>query len=237
MGSLPVGILIMIATVFYAVDMKSWPIFLNLHSIVVVIVGTIGVFALSTPTKVLGNIRRAVKDLMRKPQSVDEFWPEFNELAKTKNLDTPSKNKLINTAINLWESGVSTDLFIVMLSQKRNHLESADADAVQALRNLAKYPPALGMIGTVVGLVSLFSDLGASNKSSLGPALALAMTATFFGLILANAVITPLADRLHVQHMTHKLLYTEVYQVLLLINRGESLDLIYDEVEIKKRSA
>ncbi len=228
MGSLPIGFLMMIVTVFYTVDLKSWPLFLNLHSIVVVVFGTVAVLAISTPSKVLKSLWHHHNDLWRTTPGTDAYTEEFKQLARNKTLATPSKNPLINQAVSLWEAGVTTDLFIVLLAQKRLELESAGSDAILSLRNLAKYPPALGMTGTVVGLVSLFSNLGTSDKGALGPALALAMTATFFGLILANAIITPLADRLHVQHVWLKRHYVEIYQILLLINRGESLELIND---------
>ncbi|MBC7662110.1 MAG: MotA/TolQ/ExbB proton channel family protein [Chitinophagaceae bacterium] len=106
-----------------------------------------------------------------------------------------------------------------------------DRNRNSAYRNLAKYPPALGMTGTVMGLVSLFSILGDNNKTALGPALALAITATFFGLILSNCFVTPLADHLHIKHMQDEKVYTGVYQILILINRNEPARLISDEVK------
>ncbi len=233
MSSLPIGFLMMMITVFYTVEYKSWPLFLNLHSIVVVVFGTLAVLAISTPSKVLKSLWHHHLDLWKHTPGTSAYMEEFKQLAKTKNLTSPSKNPLINYAVSLWESGVAPDLFIVMIAQKRMELESSGTEAILSLRNLAKYPPALGMTGTVVGLVSLFSNLGASNKGALGPALALAMTATFFGLIIANALVTPLADRLHVQHVWLKRVYVETYQILLLINRGESLELVNDETSKK----
>jgi chemotaxis protein MotA len=237
MGSLPVGFIMMAGVLFYSVDYKSWPLFLNMHAMIVVIIGTFSVLAIATPSKVLRSLLHHLRDMWTHTPSLFDYLSEFDQLSKTKVLSSPSKNPLINQAVSLWETGISHDLFIVMLSQKRSELENGGNDAVLALRNLAKYPPALGMTGTVVGLVSLFSNLGASNKAGLGPALALAMTATFFGLIMANAIITPLADRLHVQHVWKKRLYTETYQILLLLNRGESMELINETYESTKKAA
>src|SRR5690606_26967501 len=136
--------------------------------------------------------------LFRKSQRIDEFRSEFQALMKDRALRQPSVNPLINYAAELWGQGIDPELFIVLISQRRDELERGHAGAVQALRNLAKYPPALGMTGTVMGLVSLFSVLGIDDKAALGPSLALAMTATFFGLVTANCLVTPLADHLHV---------------------------------------
>mgnify|MGYP000347895316 CR=1 FL=1 len=121
-------------------------------------------------------------------------------------------------------------LFIVLLSQKKNELVSEHSDSVQTMKNMAKYPPALGMAGTVMGMIALFSSLD-SNQGNIGKDLALAMTATFFGLILANAVFSPLADRLQVNQVHNQRLYRSLYEILLLINQDEPGSLIMDEVD------
>ncbi|MCC6137386.1 MAG: MotA/TolQ/ExbB proton channel family protein, partial [Bdellovibrionaceae bacterium] len=90
-------------------------------------------------------------------------------------------------------------------------------------------PPALGMVGTVIGMVSLFQSLD-GNKQSIGPSLALAMTATFLGLVLANALVMPLADRLQLKHTQEKQHLTHIYQILLLIGQNEPQNLVEDEV-------
>lgn len=231
MFSLPIGFALTCLILFFSINHGDWALYLNKHSILMVIGGTASILLFATPVRVLASLAKAMRELGSASKDVNAHWNEMKSLAETRALGQRSSNALINHAVGLWEAGVSSELFIVMLSQKRSELENAGADAVQAMRNLAKYPPALGMTGTVVGLVSLFSQLSGDNRNALGPALALAMTATFFGLVLANGIITPLADRLHVQHMWKKRMYTDVYQMLLLINRGESLDLVKNEGE------
>jgi chemotaxis protein MotA len=61
--------------------------------------------------------------------------------------------------------------------------------------SLARVSPAAGLIGTVLGLVALLRDL--SRFDQLGPAMALALLCTLYGLLLANAVYQPLARLLH----------------------------------------
>jgi chemotaxis protein MotA len=98
------------------------------------------------------------------------------------------------------------------------------------MRNLSKYPPSLGMIGTVIGLVTLFSNLTPENQKNVGPSLALAMTATFYGLLLANGLLMPLADRLYVRHLAQVQLDEQVYRILILIHRNEAEAMISEEV-------
>ncbi|RYZ56259.1 MAG: hypothetical protein EOP07_12815 [Proteobacteria bacterium] len=236
MGTLPIGFLLVGAVIYASMKGSSWALYFNMHAILIVVGGSVAVLIMSSPALALKNLGTVFLNLFKPSISVDSYRREFQELMQNKVLSTPSKNALINYASELWEQGLDPELTIILLSQKREELERGYIEAVQVLRNLAKYPPALGMTGTVMGLVSLFSVLGADNKSALGPALALAMTATFFGLILANCVVTPLADHMHVKHMQDEKVYTGIYQILILINRDEPQALVGDEVDLRAAS-
>ncbi len=64
-----------------------------------------------------------------------------------------------------------------------------------ALRNVAKYPPAFGLVGTVLGLVNIMKHLeSASGATRLGSEMSVALVATMYGLLLANFLINPLAE-------------------------------------------
>lgn len=60
---------------------------------------------------------------------------------------------------------------------------------------LAKFPPAFGLMGAVMGMISSMSEIGAGSNS-VGPSLALALVGTLYGVALANLVILPLAENL-----------------------------------------
>lgn len=62
------------------------------------------------------------------------------------------------------------------------------------LQGLARFSPAFGMIGTIMGLVELFKNM--SNSQSLGPGMAMALLATLYGLILCYCVYMPLSQRI-----------------------------------------
>jgi chemotaxis protein MotA len=60
---------------------------------------------------------------------------------------------------------------------------------------LARVAPATGLVGTVLGLISLLRDL--QRFEQLGPSMALALLCTLYGLVLANGVYQPLARLIH----------------------------------------
>jgi chemotaxis protein MotA len=231
MRSLPIGFICITLVMLYAIGgANNWMIYANMHSIVIVIGGTIAISLLAIPWEVLKGIGHDLAGLSHSEQSIESLGADLKTLSKTKTLPQKSKDALINRAIELWEKGVSQELFLSLLNQTKIDLDQLSADSIQGLRNLSKYPPALGMAGTVMGLVTLFSNLTTESKAALGPALALAMTATFFGLIVTNMILTPLVDRLQVKQMRQRRHLTKVYQILCLIHRGEALVMIEEEI-------
>lgn len=224
-----IGFGAILSVLFFSVGAENLKFYVQFHSLLIVLGGAISLLIFATPAVVLRSLARSILRLFGEAQSFNYFKPEIEQLAKTRRLTARSRNPLINYAVDLWEQGLDPDLFIVLLSQKKNELLSEQTDAVQSLKNLAKYPPALGMAGTVMGMIALFSSLD-SKPDRIGAELALAMTATFFGLVLSNALIAPLADRLQVQQVRDQRLYQAIYELLLLINGGEPQALVADEV-------
>jgi chemotaxis protein MotA len=66
--------------------------------------------------------------------------------------------------------------------------------AAALLRRAGEVAPAMGLVGTLVGLVRMLSSL--DNPASIGPAMAVAILATLYGAVLANMVLLPLAHKL-----------------------------------------
>jgi chemotaxis protein MotA len=207
-------------------DAKSY---FQWHSFFLVIGGTISILIFSTPNAVLKMLYKNLVKMFKTEESIGRFRREIMAISELRESAPKSKHHFIAYAQELWSQGIDPDLFIVLMSQKKAELESHTMDSVHALKNLAKYPPTLGMTGTVMGMITLFSSLDA-NKNSVGTALSIAMTATFMGLILANILISPLADRLHVRHVNQQRMLENMYELLLLINQGEPTALIREEL-------
>lgn len=66
--------------------------------------------------------------------------------------------------------------------------------AIGYWRSVAETAPAMGMIGTVAGLIQMFAAM--DDAARIGPAMALAMLTTLYGIVLATVVASPIAIRL-----------------------------------------
>ena len=81
--------------------------------------------------------------------------------------------------------------------------------AVSVLNKGAKIAPALGLLGTVIGLIEVLQTL--EDPTKIGPAMSLALMTTAFGSVLGSLVFTPLAGRL--EH--HNIVYVETHKLLM----------------------
>lgn len=232
MISLPIGAILTFLVFLFSMGFANLGLYFNFHSALLVGGGTVTILLFSCPNTVLKHLIREVKSLFATNKTFKDIQTDLAALSKSKESPVPSGDELVAYAQDLWTQGISQDLFVVLLSQKRKEIEQRSVDAIQCLKNLAKYPPALGMAGTVMGIVTLFQSLeGAKDK--IGPSLAMALTATFFGLAIANGIVMPLADRLQIRHIAQNHYLMNVYQVLLLINQDEASHLIEEEVKLR----
>ncbi len=68
-------------------------------------------------------------------------------------------------------------------------------------RSIGDAAPAFGLVGTLVGLVQMLSNL--QEPSALGPAMAVALLTTLYGALIANLIALPIADQLEIRS-THQ---------------------------------
>ena len=71
------------------------------------------------------------------------------------------------------------------------------AEDARRFKSLGKFPPAMGLMGAVLGMVALLKEIGKPGaESTVGPAMAVALVATLYGIAFANLIILPVADHL-----------------------------------------
>ena len=78
----------------------------------------------------------------------------------------------------------------------------------------------MGMIGTLVGLVAMLSNM--DDPKSIGPAMAVALLTTLYGAIIANMVATPMAAKLELRMEEEKLNRTLILDAVLGIKDGQN---------------
>ena len=110
------------------------------------------------------------------------------------------------------ERTASTASSVLASSMKRSE---------DVLTALARVSPAVGLVGTTLGLITLLKDL--RNFDHLGPSMALALLCTLYGLVLANGVYQPLARLVHVHAVATLEEARLLSRALLLVGEGKPL--------------
>jgi chemotaxis protein MotA len=80
--------------------------------------------------------------------------------------------------------------------------------------------PAFGMVGTLIGMVQMFATM--TDPSKLGPYMAVALLATFYGAVVANLFCLPIADKLHLKLGDEEINRTLIIDGVLMIRDSKS---------------
>lgn len=87
---------------------------------------------------------------------------------------------------------------------------------------LKLYGPGYGLVGTLVGQVGMFGKLASADIGALGHALAIAVVATMYGAILANAIAGPMGDKLAMRSAEEMQNREMMLQAILSIQAGDN---------------
>ena len=115
-------------------------------------------------------------------------------LALESELPSLGRSPFLYRAISLVVDGTPPDEVEQVMSGEVQATALRHQRSTGVLRRAGEVAPAMGLIGTLVGLIQMLGNL--DDPSSIGPAMAVALLTTFYGAILAHIVFFPLANKL-----------------------------------------
>lgn len=105
-----------------------------------------------------------------------------------------SRETFLHHGLGLVVDGLNESDIASVMREEFAGIETGVLRAVAVIRKAAEFAPAMGLIGTLIGLVQMLGSLG--DPSAIGPAMAVALLTTLYGALLANLVLSPLAGKL-----------------------------------------
>ncbi len=129
-------------------------------------------------------------------------------------------NDFLQKGIQLLVDGHDPDVVQSMLSKDRVLAEDRHNTAAGIFSSLAAVAPAMGMIGTLIGLVSMLANM--DDPKAIGPAMAVALLTTLYGAVMANVVCEPIADKLKLRAGEEALNKKLILDALLAIQSGQN---------------
>jgi chemotaxis protein MotA len=141
-------------------------------------------------------------------------------LALQKVISALDYNPFLQKALALAVDGTTGNDIERIMGHELDGMAARHAKGVSILRRAAEVSPAMGLIGTLIGLVQMLGKL--DDPSSIGPAMAVALLTTFYGAVLANMVFSPMAGKLE-RNSSEEIMVNRLYLTAAAsIGRGEN---------------
>jgi chemotaxis protein MotA len=226
-----IGILVSFGLVIISILMGgegAW--FVNTPSLMIVFGGTMGATLLAYPlVDVLSVFKVAKNVFMHKSQSVSELIPLITGFAKKarqegilsfesqlEDIEDAFLVQGIQMAIDGMESRAIEDVMVteIIYLEERHRLGS------DIFTTMGGFAPAIGMLGTIIGLVQMLMQM--EDPSQIGAPMAVALLTTFYGTMLANLVFIPVAGKLKTRSKQEILIKQMVLQGVLSIQSGDN---------------
>ncbi|WP_111498431.1 MULTISPECIES: motility protein A [Marinobacter] len=180
--------------------------FLNIPGLMIVLGGTFAVtlvkFRLASVTS---SFRLALSTVFRektdKPLALIRNVAELARVVRKEGIlgleSHETDNDFLRKSINLCVDGHPPELIEeALLEDMQQRMERYDV-AERIFRGIGESAPAIGMLGTLVGLVQMLNTL--DDPSSIGPAMAIALLTTLYGAFIAQLIALPLADKIQLK--------------------------------------
>ncbi len=202
--------------------------FVNVPSLVIVVGGSVfAVMAKFGLGQFLGAFKVATKSFVFKIDDPADLIDEIVELADAARkgglLSLEGKevgNDFLQKGIQLLVDGHDPDVVKALMTKDRSLAEQRHNSGSAIFTALAGVAPAMGMIGTLIGLVAMLANM--DDPKAIGPAMAVALLTTLYGAVIANGMCEPIADKLKLRASEEALVKNLIIDALLAIQGGQN---------------
>lgn len=179
--------------------------FVNIPGVLIVIGGTFAVTTMCfSISEMMGTAQILAKTVLytgRDPAAAAIRVLRVAEIARRQGVlslqsvtDSLASEPFLQKGISMVIDGTPGEEVEMILHRDIQATVQRHQKSAGVLRKAAEYSPAMGLIGTLIGLVQMLGSL--DDPSAIGPSMAVALLTTFYGAVLANMVFSPLAAKL-----------------------------------------
>lgn len=205
-------------------------IFIDIPSIAIVVGGSFGVALINYPLgDILGTVGVIKKTILIKEPDTNKLIGQMLDfsakarkggiLSLQDQIDSIEDQFLVK-ALQMAVDGQEPSELKAILTTEVDNLAARHNYGSEILNTLGAIGPAMGMIGTLIGLVQMLQNM--SDPAAIGPAMAVALLTTFYGAVLANILFIPMAGKLKARSKTEVLQKTVIIEGMESILSGEN---------------
>jgi chemotaxis protein MotA len=229
MKSHATGLILGVAIIYYAVmntgnDSRAY---FDFMSLLIVLGGTICVSLINngfkSTIKIASLFLKVFKNekynkVLITQELVSLSIKHYNGNLNLKNIQDENYHPFVTDGLRLLHNKFDKErLKSLMINQMVQYSEH-NAKTVEVIETLAKYPPAFGMVGTIIGIVAVLGQISSPEKiNTIGPAMAVALVTTLYGILISNYILFPIADNLTAKGETDTKVRELVAEAIILI--------------------
>jgi chemotaxis protein MotA len=202
--------------------------FVNVPSLLIVIVGSMfAVLMKFELAQFLGALKVAGKAFsfkLVKPETIIGEIVELAGLARKGGLlsleGKEVSDEFLSKGIQLLVDGHDPDIVKTLLNKEMKLGSDRHEIGITIFKSMGDVGPAMGMIGTLIGLVAMLANM--DDPKSIGPAMAVALLTTLYGAMMATMLMLPIADKLTLRKGEEDRLKSMIIDALLAIQNGQN---------------
>lgn len=205
-------------------------IFVDIPSVAIVFGGSIGVALINYPlADIIGMIAIVKKTVLIKEPDTNKLIAQLLDFAgkarkggilSLQDQIDAIEDKFLVKALQMAVDGQEPAELKAILMTDIDNLAARHSYGSEILNTMGAIGPAMGMIGTLIGLVQMLQNM--SDPAAIGPAMAVALLTTFYGAVLANILFIPMAGKLKARSSTEVLQKTVIAEGMDSILSGEN---------------
>ncbi|MDF1831059.1 MAG: MotA/TolQ/ExbB proton channel family protein [Porticoccaceae bacterium] len=178
-------------------------------------------------------IKAGLKALLYKAQAPSDVIVEIVDMAKETRTggllileEKEPSSEFLAKGVAMLVDGMEADVVTQTLVAERNRAATRHDDGAAVFSKIAEVAPAMGMIGTLVGLVLMLGNM--DDPKSIGPAMAVALLTTLYGALIANVIASPLAGKLSLRRNEEFMLQSIIIDGISGMQEGRNPRVIDD---------
>lgn len=238
LGGLGIGAFFVILGIVIAGGMGGLFSFVNIPSVLITVGGSFGaIMVANSLSKVLGLMKVMMNAIKTKPMETGRIISmivTFSEKARREGLlaledDLDELEDIfLRKGIQLVVDGTDPEIIRNIMETELNNMISRHQDGIKIFEDWGAFAPAFGMIGTLIGLILMLSNI--EDKSAIGPGMSTALITTLYGAFLANLVFLPIAAKLTYVDKQEVLLREIMIEGTLSIQSGDNPRIVKEKL-------
>lgn len=216
----------------------SMDIFINGPGLMIVCAGTMTVVLMKYPLSVAADaMKAAAKAFLNKAQTPNELIEKCVELSSIARKEgvlgleqVEIDNQFLKRGVQLVVDGSDADFIRKMMTTDINQTIERHEEGQSIFKSIGDVAPAMGMIGTLIGLVQMMANM--DDPKALGPAMAVALLTTLYGAVIANVFALPIADKLALRSKQERMTRQLIVEGISAIQEGLNPRIVDDLLKI-----